>query len=165
MNEKIDWEALKKFSYELYVDLMLKKRIAEALENLNEKLIPVIAKGIGNILREEGEESVVKPTELVGVKTKDMNILSTDSNPTPIRDMELKRSLFPKASETKPLPKKGKYTWFPIKGGGKVRTCNNEGCNLFLKYNDDKKTYQHGKYDALEEAWLYVADGCEFWGG
>lgn len=52
-----------------FMDQMIKiqERIAEALESLNTNLLPIIAKGIGNILREEtmlmkkeGEVSVIE---------------------------------------------------------------------------------------------------------
>jgi len=61
-------------------------------------------------------------------------------------------------------PKKGKYTWYPVKGGGKVRKCNNEPCPYFLKYEEELGTYQHGKYDPNTKVWSYITDMCEFYG-
>ena len=62
-------------------------------------------------------------------------------------------------------PKKGKYTWYKVEGGGKVRKCNNEPCPYYLKYNEELGTYQHGKYDPNTKVWSYVDDNCEFYGG
>lgn len=62
-------------------------------------------------------------------------------------------------------PKKGKYTWFQVEGGGKVRNCNNEPCPYYLKYSEEKGTYEHGKYDPNTKVWSYVDDRCEFYGG
>lgn len=60
---------------------------------------------------------------------------------------------------------KGKYTWYPLKDGGKVRKCNNAPCPYYLKWNDEKKTYEHGKYEPEKMRFYYVDDRCEFYGG
>ena len=68
--------------------------------------------------------------------------------------------------ETKPDPKvskAGKYTWYPLHGGGKVRKCNNEGCDLFLKYSEEKSTYEHWKYDANTGVGVYAQDRCDYY--
>lgn len=66
---------------------------------------------------------------------------------------------------TETIEKKGKYTWYPLRDGGKVRKCNNEGCPWYLKYNDKKNTYEHGKYDPNNQTWSYIQDYCDFYGG
>ena len=76
----------------------------------------------------------------------------TDSTPLP----ELK---------TVQTTKTGKYTWYALKDGGKVRKCNNEGCDFYLKWNDEKKTYEHGKYDADKMVWYYSHDRCDYYLG
>ena len=70
--------------------------------------------------------------------------------------------------DTKPkndcmLPKTGKYQWYKLKGDdkAKLRKCSNEGCNMFLKYNGDKKKYEHWKYDANTGVGGYVQDACD----
>lgn len=63
------------------------------------------------------------------------------------------------------FPTKGKYVWYPLISGGKVRKCNNAPCPYFLKYNEDINTYQHGKYDAEKKEWYHVSDTCEFYDG
>ena len=62
---------------------------------------------------------------------------------------------------------KGKYQWYKLKDDDtvKLRKCKNEGCLLFLKYNDTTKRYEHWKYDANTGQGGFVADNCEFYGG
>ncbi len=64
-----------------------------------------------------------------------------------------------------PIPKTGKYTWYPIVGGGKVRPCESVGCTYYLKFNEDTRKYQHGKYDANTQVWSYTHDLCDYWEG
>lgn len=60
------------------------------------------------------------------------------------------------------LPMTGKYQWYNlVNHEGKVRKCENEGCGMFLMYNNDKKTYEHWKYDPNTGKGGYVADRCE----
>lgn len=67
------------------------------------------------------------------------------------------------------IEEEGKYAWFPVSGGGKVRKCNNEPCPYYLtcpyylKYDSELGTYQHGKYDPNTKVWSYVDDTCEFY--
>lgn len=63
------------------------------------------------------------------------------------------------------LPKTGKYQWYPIVGGGKVRPCDSIGCTYYLKFNEDTRKYQHGKYDANTQVWSYTHDLCDYWEG
>lgn len=60
---------------------------------------------------------------------------------------------------------KGKYEWFPLLEGGKVRRCESKGCTYYLRWNDDIKKYQHGKYDANTKVWSYTHDICDYWEG
>ena len=107
------------------------------IEGTGEKSVPV---------RIEGESRTAHPpNNLEGVAT-------TDSTPLP----ELK---------TVQTTKTGKYTWYALKDGGKVRKCNNEGCDFYLKWNDEKKTYEHGKYDADKMVWYYSHDRCDYYLG
>ena len=56
----------------------------------------------------------------------------------------------------------GKFQWYRFADQeGRVRKCKNEGCNLFLKYNEDKKKYEHWKFDPNTGKGGYVADKCE----
>ena len=56
----------------------------------------------------------------------------------------------------------GKFQWYRFADQeGRVRKCKNEGCNLFLKYNEDKKKYEHWKFDPNTGKGGYVADRCE----
>lgn len=58
--------------------------------------------------------------------------------------------------------KGGKYSWYRFSNQeGRVRKCENEGCDLWLKYNEDKKTYEHWKYDVNTGKGGFVADRCE----
>lgn len=62
------------------------------------------------------------------------------------------------------LPMTGKYQWYKfVDQEGKVRKCNNNGCDLFLKYNNDKKSYEHWKYDANTGIGGYVQDKCNYY--
>lgn len=63
------------------------------------------------------------------------------------------------------LPKTGKYQWYRLKNNDKVklRRCSNEGCPMFLKFNEDKKKYEHWKYDANTGVGGYVQDTCEYY--
>ncbi len=63
--------------------------------------------------------------------------------------------------------KTGDFQWYNISNEeGKVRKCNNSGCNLFLKFHKDKKTYEHWKMDANTGKAFFVAEKCEgSWGG
>lgn len=63
------------------------------------------------------------------------------------------------------LPKTGKYQWYKLKGDdqAKLRKCNNEGCSMFLKFNGDKKKYEHWKYDANTGVGGYVQDTCDYY--
>lgn len=56
--------------------------------------------------------------------------------------------------------KSGKYDWIVLADGSKIRKCNNKPCPYYLRYNGT--TYEHGKYDANENTWSFVAIGCEF---
>lgn len=62
---------------------------------------------------------------------------------------------------------KGKYQWYKLKDDNtiKLRKCKNEGCLLFLKWNDTKKKYEHWKYDANTGEGGFVQDGCDYYGG
>ena len=58
--------------------------------------------------------------------------------------------------------KNAKFTWYRFADQeGRVRKCDNEGCNLFLKYNEDKKKYEHWKFDPNTGKGGYLADRCE----
>lgn len=61
--------------------------------------------------------------------------------------------------------KKGKYTWIICVDGAKIRKCNNDPCPYYLKYNEDMKKYQHGKYDVNTNMWVYVQEGCDYYQG
>jgi len=63
------------------------------------------------------------------------------------------------------LPKTGEYQWYKLKGDdkAKLRKCSNEGCPMFLKYNGDKKKYEHWKYDANTGVGGYVQDTCDYY--
>lgn len=64
------------------------------------------------------------------------------------------------------MPITGEFQWYRlVDQEGKVRECNNVGCDLFLKYNKDKKTYEHWKYDANTGKGGFVQDTCEYYGG
>ena len=60
------------------------------------------------------------------------------------------------------LPKTGSFLWFKMSNEeGKMRKCENRGCDLFLKYNNDKKTYEHWKLDANTGKGFFVNERCE----
>lgn len=80
-----------------------------------------------------------------------------------VDDPRLKDTPKPEIVIKEEVIKKGKYTWYAVEGGGKVRKCNNEPCPYYLKWNDEAKTYEHGKYDANTKVWSYVNDRCEFY--
>ena len=65
------------------------------------------------------------------------------------------------------LPMTGKYQWYKLKGDDKVklRKCSNEGCLMFLKWNGDKKKYEHWKYDPNTGVGGYVQDSCDHYEG
>ena len=63
------------------------------------------------------------------------------------------------------LPKTGKYQWYVLKNDRaiKLRKCSNEGCPMFLKFNEDKRKYEHWKYDANTGVGGYVQDTCDYY--
>ena len=65
------------------------------------------------------------------------------------------------------IPKKAMYDWFEVidNVNNKTRKCNNEGCEFYLLWFDDIKTYKHGKYDPETKRWVYDHDGCKFYKG
>ena len=65
------------------------------------------------------------------------------------------------------IPKKAMYDWFEVidNVNTKTRKCNNEGCEFYLLWFDDIKTYKHGKYDPETKRWVYDHDGCKFYKG
>ena len=64
------------------------------------------------------------------------------------------------------LPMTGKYQWYRFKDDNtvKLRKCKNDGCDLFLKWNDEIKKYEHWKYDANTGRGGFVSDKCAFYG-
>ena len=123
------------------------------MNEFEEKLIEGISKLNDNILKFMAWCEAKDPDlEYTRVEEE----ITTKSNNKPDTETKGGTSISP--------PKKAKYTWFPVAEGGKVRTCNNEPCPYFLKYNEELATYQHGKYDANTKVWSYVDDRCEFYG-
>ena len=121
-------------------------------------------------------------TELEKVQEKLDRLLASKSNPIlgdgipadarfPAEPMKTTRTHSPGFEDYIPppvlsnfaLPKTGEYQWYRLKGGdkAKLRRCRNEGCNMFLKYNGDKKSYEHWKYDANTGVGGYVQDKCD----
>ncbi len=59
------------------------------------------------------------------------------------------------------LHKNRKFQWYRTSNEeGKIRRCKNANCNLFLKYNNDKNTYEHWKFDANTGKAFFVSEGC-----
>lgn len=120
--------------------LKLVDEINEQIKNTNKFIIEILAIFKANRIVDAllKEEEGVESTLHVDTKVYD--------------DLEIK--------ETTSL-----FTWYKLKSGGKIRKCSNAPCPHFLKFNEDTRKYQHGKYDAAKEEWYHVADNCEFWGG
>ena len=86
-------------------------------------------------------------------------------NTAALRELKSSKGLVV-TQEVQPFTKKPKYEWFEVSDGGKkVRKCNNSGCNLYLRWNDEKNTYMHGIYDPNTKTWGYIADKCEHYQG
>jgi hypothetical protein len=128
--------------------------ILTELEEVQEKLDRLLASG--------GEKESLNEREG----------LAYDQDNLPLRDdskLPEVRIHSPGFEDYKPEPKKdlalpmtGKYQWYNlVNHEGKVRKCVNEGCDLFLLWNKDKKKYEHWKYDVNTGKGGYVADKCE----
>ena len=104
---------------------------------------------------------------------KILELLKPASQETVKKEIEITNTvqeeiINPQAISNFALPKTGKYQWYKLKDSVptiKLRKCMNEGCLLFLKWNDDKKKYEHWKFDANTGVGGYVQDNCEFYGG
>ncbi len=115
--------------------------------------------------------------ELKGLKPKIDLILEelVAKKPEPkVVGFPVKRETFMKEEIIEPsktsnfaLPKTGKYQWYQLLEDNtiKLRKCTNEGCLLFLKWDDIKKKYEHWKYDANTGVGGFVQDKCDFYGG
>lgn len=116
-------------------DVML-QRIAEALEKLNTNLLPILAKGIGNILKEEDSPERVKL------------IKGTDH----VIEMDL-------AAESTPLPmpQERKIQWI-VHEGRKYKAC--KFCPNLVSWNHDTSNYDH-----FSPAFKYLYPKCNTGGG
>ena len=108
--------------------------------------------------------------ELKGLKPKIELILEEliAKKPEPKRETFMKEEIIEaKSISNFALPKTGKYQWYKLMEDDsiKVRKCTNEGCLLFLKWDDTKKKYEHWKYDANTGFGGFVQDKCDFYGG
>ena len=112
-----------------------------------------------------GIEDVIKELT-IAIKALIINVKLKEDNKS-LEKTTVKETIeqIPKSNQKPTTPTTGKYKWLPLKDGGKVRACNNKPCPYFLKYNDEKKRYEHGKYDPNTEIWTYVDDNCDFYGG
>ncbi len=144
-------------------ELNLEIRKVEALERIARSLeamsIPARVNQIADILTEEDRNSPddIEPK----VPKPKIKIVSPGFENTKMTEEVII------ASMTEPKPDtSGKFNWWNIKGGGKVRHCEN--CKLFLRYNKDKGnngSYEHGKFDFDKKIFYFVADTCDNWGG
>ena len=58
------------------------------------------------------------------------------------------------------ITKTGKFQWYKMSNEeGKIRRCEN-GCNLFLKFNKEKETYEHWKFDANTGKAFFAKEYC-----
>lgn len=98
---------------------------------------------------------------------KIFQLLSERSKLIVTEEIVKKEIIDPKKISNFALPKTGKYQWYKLLEDDtiKVRKCTNEGCLLFLKWDDDKKKYEHWKYDANTGFGGFVQDKCDFYGG
>ena len=120
-------------------------RIAEALEKLNTNLLPILAKGIGNILREEtilmrkeGEKSVPSGVSLPSERTGDVK--GTDQ-----------------PADSYPLPKTGQIQWI-FNEGRKYKDC--KFCENLVSWNHDTNNYDH-----FNRGFKYLYPKCNIGGG
>jgi len=123
--------------FEVFQDAL--KSILEVLEQNREKLDRLLAKKV----------------------EKDWSLLEEpEGKPTIVEEV-----IQPTVLSNFALPKTGKYQWYRLKGDdkAKLRKCNNEGCSMFLKFNGDKKKYEHWKYDANTGVGGYVQDKCDYY--
>ena len=100
---------------------------------------------------------------LSSAELKLMELLRRESKETYVEEIITPQSV---SNFTIPIGK-GKYQWYKLKDDDsvKLRKCQNEGCLLFLKWNDTKKKYEHWKYDANTGVGGFVQDGCDHYGG
>ena len=101
-----------------------------------------------------------------GIEAKILGLLKPESQEKVIK--EITNTVEETITGGYELPRTGKYQWYKLKDSIptiKLRKCTNEGCLLFLKWDDDKKKYEHWKYDANTGAGGFVQDKCDFYGG
>lgn len=93
------------------------------------------------------QETIEKPAQKI------VDTLKEENKENPINSTE--------------APKKGsgKYTWLYSTTNDKLRKCDNEGCGMYLCYNQDKRTYDHWKYDPNTKIAVYAQDTCDHWEG
>ena len=124
------------FEYRKDWELQL-NRIADTLEGTNKLLADIVVYlKAGDIIKEmKSEDQQFTKEKIIHEDTKTVTI------------------------------QKAKYIWYPLKDGGKVRACNNKPCPYYLRWNDEKKSYEHGKYDPETKEFFFVNDICEYYGG
>ena len=99
---------------------------------------------------------------LSSVDLKLLELLKTESIETFVKEEIIKKeSQESKTFANWALPKTGEHIWFKMSNEeGKMRLCGNDGCDLFLKYNHDKETYEHWKLDANTGKAFFVNERC-----
>ena len=99
------------------------------------------------------------------LREKIQAMLSTKSQEIVIKEIKVE-TIEKEAASNFAMPITGEFQWYKLADQeGKLRRCNNAGCDLFLKYNKDKKTYEHWKYDANTGKGGFVQDKCDYFGG
>ena len=138
---------------------VLNGKLDKILGLLSERSKEVITKEMGG----EKENSILSDLGLNPRKSQDDRDREVDSKPPIVSEHVSGVNLEDKPNDNFVIPmKNAKFTWYRfVDQEGRVRKCKNEGCNLFLKYNEDKKKYEHWKFDPNTGKGGYVADKCE----
>ena len=98
---------------------------------------------------------------LSSVNLKILEMLKTESRETFMSEEIITKKPEGDEYQNWALPKTGKFQWYKMSNEeGKIRKCENANCDLFLKYNNDKKTYEHWKIDANTGKAFFVFEGC-----
>ena len=125
------------------------KRIAEALENLNEKLIPIVAKSIVQSFKAEEGEKINK-------KEHSNEMTDTDEKPLEVNDL-FKGDEAKNVSTPLPMPQERKIQWI-VHEGRKYKAC--KFCENLVSWNHDTSNYDH-----FSPAFKYLYPKCNTGGG
>ncbi len=145
--------------------------VADLLSSVNVKIFEMLktksretfmtehVSGVNTEIR--GEKARSLKIGLQNVVKASLNESGRDVGSNPTENSKPPNPKGEKSFDNWALPKTKKFQWYRTSNEeGKIRRCENANCNLFLKYNNDKNTYEHWKFDANTGKAFFVSEGC-----